>query len=190
MRLTEAVHLKLKNVLRSGDTAIDATAGNGHDTLAMAELVGVAGEVLAIDLQASAIEATRERLQAAARLDRVKLITGDHAETLEGLLKDYPSRVSAITFNLGYLPGGVKQVTTQPETTLRALHAAKSLLKPGGILLVTAYRGHTGGNDEAVQVETWMRSLPESDWQIEDREPPTRNPERLPPILWIARKTL
>lgn len=189
MRLTEQVHLELERAIHPGDTVIDATAGNGHDTLAMAELVGPAGRVYAIDRQAAAITSTRTRLEATGQLAQCELIESDHADTLNELLPDHRESVAVITFNLGYLPGGDKMMTTLPGTTLRALDAAKCFIKPGGILLVTAYRGHVGGKEEAAQVETWVKALGNDDWQIEAKEPPTRDPARVPPILWIARRS-
>ncbi|MGB0743413.1 MAG: tRNA (mnm(5)s(2)U34)-methyltransferase [Opitutales bacterium] len=187
MRLTEQVHLQLEVVLRPGDTAVDATAGNGHDTLAMAKLVGSTGKVIAIDLQAAAIESTCSRLEEAGQLSQCELIEGDHAEVFNELLAKYRGGISAITFNLGYLPGSDKALTTSPEKTLRALDAAQALLKPGGILLVTAYRGHPGGRDEAKQVAQWMGTLSGNHWHTEVREPLTENKESFPPILWIVR---
>ncbi len=188
MRLTEQVHLKLKKLLHPGDTAIDATAGNGHDTLALAEQVGPTGKVIAIDLQAAAIEATRIRLDRAGQLAQCELLQADHADALAVLAADHPASVAAITFNLGYLPGGNKQVTTSPPTTLRALETAKELLKVGGVLMLTAYRGHPGGIQEANQAASWMRALPKQNWQVESTEPPTRAKDRIPPVLWIAQK--
>lgn len=188
MRLTEQVHLELEKAVRPSDTAIDATAGNGHDTLALARLVGPGGKVYAIDRQERAIASSRTRLQEAGELAQCALIQADHATMLHSLLPGHHSSVAAITFNLGYLPGGEKDVTTLPESTLCALDAAKCLLKPEGILMVTAYRGHPGGMDEAKQVAAWMHALSPEYWQIELREPPTRHPEHLPPLLWIARK--
>lgn len=38
-----------------GDTVIDATAGNGHDTVFLAQLVGRQGRVWAFDVQSSAL---------------------------------------------------------------------------------------------------------------------------------------
>lgn len=188
MRLTEQVHLELKKAVRPGDTVIDATAGNGHDTLALAQLVGNSGEVIAIDLQIAAIEATRSRLKEAGEFASCQLIEGDHAAILHSLLPKYRSSASTIAFNLGYLPGGEKTITTSTATSLSALNASTSLLKHSGVLLVTAYRGHPGGMEEAQQVASWMRTLPEDTWQVESCEPPTRHPDRVPPILWIARK--
>lgn len=188
MRLTEQVHLNLKAALHPGDTAIDATAGNGHDTLAMAQLVGPSGKVFAIDLQPAAITSTRTRLSDAGQLEQCELIEGDHAEILAALLPGHSLSVAAITFNLGYLPGGEKAITTSARSTLSALESAQQLLRDHGLLLVTAYRGHDGGMDEARQVEAWMQKLPAANWQVESTQPPTRHADRIPPILWIARK--
>lgn len=188
-RLTELAHLKLKETIRLGDTVIDATAGNGHDTLVMADWVGPGGQVIAIDLQASALESTRARLQSAGCLNRCDLIQGNHATALAALQAQHREQIAAIIFNLGYLPGGPKDIVTQPETTLRALEWAAQLLRPEGILLVTAYRGHAGGLAEADEVEAWMRTRPTELWQVEAREPSTSLTGRIPPILWIARKS-
>ena len=41
----------LRQVVQPGDTVIDATMGNGHDTAMLAELVGESGHVIAFDVQ-------------------------------------------------------------------------------------------------------------------------------------------
>ena len=101
MRLTEKVHQLLVQHIRVGDSIIDATAGNGHDTCFLAEQVGVSGQVIAIDIQASAIEATRQKIAAAQFEERVSLEQGDHAIALEKLTQSHRSTFSAIIFNLG-----------------------------------------------------------------------------------------
>ena len=62
MRLTEYVHLCLETRLKNGDSVLDATAGNGYDTLKAAKLVQPNGNVVAIDIQKQAIEATKAKL--------------------------------------------------------------------------------------------------------------------------------
>jgi len=188
MRLTEQVHDYLNAHLKSGDRAIDATAGNGYDTVQLAKLVGSSGNVTAIDIQPNAIEATERQLQVKGLLQQTELRIGDHAEILQTLCKDFAQTISAITFNLGYLPGSDKRIQTNPDTTLQALDASRELLKPGGHLLVTAYRGHDGGQAEADRVAEWMLKIRGNGWIVESREPDTRDTERKPPILWIARK--
>ena len=178
----------LGTLIQQGDTCIDATAGNGHDTLALAKKVGPQGKVYAIDIQPAAIRATKERLEASQLLEACHLIQGDHGEELARLLPQLGPKVSAITFNLGYLPGADHTITTQPVSTTAALAASAALLKCGGALLVTAYRGHPGGQTEAEQVERWMQQCIAQGWQIESHEPELRNRQSIPPILWIARK--
>ncbi|MGJ8652893.1 MAG: tRNA (mnm(5)s(2)U34)-methyltransferase [Opitutaceae bacterium] len=185
MHLTERVHKYLEQHLTEGALAIDATAGNGHDTLKMAQLVGVSGKVIAIDLQMAAITATKARLDETQIQASINYLQGDHADLMEGIINEYTETAAAITFNLGYLPGSDKSVQTNPASTLRALNASLELLNNGGVLLVTAYRGHEGGLEESKHVEKWMRDQESTGYTIECHEP-TAN--RIPPILWALNK--
>lgn len=184
MRLTERVHHYLNAQLKPGDHAIDATAGNGHDTAHMASLVGPQGQVIAIDIQKTAIDATRERLTTQGCLEQVQLLGGEHSAILQSLCPKHARTICAITFNLGYLPGSDKHIRTTPATTLRALDASRQLLKPEGLLLVTAYRGHEGGQAEADTVARWMEILQTKGCSVESHTPATQG-TRTPPILWI-----
>ena len=56
-------HAFLRTHVRPGAFALDATAGNGHDTLFLCRLVGAAGRVLAFDVQPQAVENTNARLR-------------------------------------------------------------------------------------------------------------------------------
>lgn len=142
-------HLLLRHFVRSGDRAVDATCGNGNDTLLLAELVGAAGRVWAFDIQREAMEITASKLAANGFSDRVTLIAGGH-ETIAGQV-DTP--LSAVVFNLGYLPGGDRSLITRPETTGAALEQALDLLAPGGVVMLTVYPGHDGGDAERRLVE-------------------------------------
>ncbi len=187
MRLTELAHQQLDAQVHEGDLTIDATAGNGYDTAKLAERVGQTGKVIAIDLQQAAIDSTRQRLETAKLADRSELHCGDHAAVLKQLSESYTAQASAITFNLGYLPGSDKAIQTCEQSTLPALEASAKLLQQNGLLLVTAYRGHDGGQAEADAVAKWMYSLREYNWQVESHEPIIKG-DRVPPILWLARK--
>ncbi|MCU0797774.1 MAG: class I SAM-dependent methyltransferase [Akkermansiaceae bacterium] len=150
-RATARAHEVVAEVLREGDLSVDATAGNGHDTLFLAGLVGAAGRVIAIDLQAVAIESARARIEAAGLAGRVEFFQESHA-----LLADrVAGGVGAVMFNLGYLPGADHEVITRKDETLVALEAARGVLRPGGVLTVVCYPGHPGGDDEASAVVDW-----------------------------------
>ena len=185
MRLTEKVHQILTNHLKEGDQALDATAGNGYDTLFLAKQVGPAGKVIAIDIQDCAIRTTKEKLESAGLVDRVRLVTEDHAQALSKLTASSRERISAITFNLGYLPGSDKSIRTHAESTEKALTASIQLLCPAGCLCVTVYRGHNGGTEEAETVETFMRKSQTQGHEADCYEPGSINS---PPVLWILRK--
>jgi ubiquinone/menaquinone biosynthesis C-methylase UbiE len=188
MRLTELAHDYLSTQLSLGDHALDATTGNGYDSAYMAKLVGPEGHVIAIDIQQAAIAATRTRLKGTGCLAQTELIVADHAQALQTLRSQHAQTINAITFNLGYLPGSDKHIQTEPDSTLRALRSASELLKQNGLLLVTAYRGHDGGQREADVVAEWMQHMGSRGWSIKSHEPVITS-GRIPPILWVARKT-
>ena len=157
--LTRQAHQRLALYLRPGDIAIDATAGNGHDTLFLARQVGPGGEVHAFDIQQAALTNTHERLAGAGCLAQVTLHLAGH-ETMLQRLAGRQGQIAAIIFNLGYLPGADHANTTRDNTTLSALDQSLTLLRPGGVLSVLAYRGHPGGQEEAQAVAEWLAGQP------------------------------
>jgi ubiquinone/menaquinone biosynthesis C-methylase UbiE len=173
-RPTAQAHREVAAVLRPGEWAIDATAGNGYDTVFLAGLVGDSGRVLAFDVQAEAIAAARARVAAVGWDGRVEFIHGSHAG-LAGHVA--PARVAAVMFNLGYFPGGDHRVITRTADTLQALDAARRVLRPGGILTVVCYPGHPGGDEEAAAVAAWAAALdPAEDVADIFRRPATPRP--------------
>lgn len=156
------IHLLASHLIRPGDRVVDATCGNGKDTLLLAELVGADGHLFAFDIQRTAIERTASLLAEAGLSDRISLFATGHEHIAE--LVSAP--LSAIIFNLGWLPGGDRTIITQPETTLAALDAALPLLGPGGTVLITCYPGHNGGDDETKQVLSWAELLNPRDWHV------------------------
>lgn len=155
-------HLFLRERLGIGDRVVDATCGNGHDTLFLARLVGTLGRVWALDIQEQAVAATRTLLTENGCLSWVKLIQAGHERLTE--LVDEP--VQAVVFNLGYLPGGDKSRVTRPDSTLQALKQATDLLVPGGIIVVTVYTGHPGGTEEGDAVNAWAAALPPRNYNV------------------------
>mgnify|MGYP001826823113 CR=1 FL=1 len=154
--ITHLVHELLAMALQPGDLAVDATAGNGHDTLHLAQQVSPGGSVYAFDVQHRALDATAGKLYAAGLRDKVNLCRASHQDMLQRIPTEWRGQIAAITFNLGYLPGGDKQITTDAASTLAALEQSLHLLQNGGVLSVLAYRGHPGGAQEADAVQRWL----------------------------------
>ena len=156
--LTRQAQEAVAAVLPPGGRAIDATMGNGHDTLFLARQVGPGGRVVAFDIQPEALGATRKRLVEADLEAVVELHCVGH-EHLETWIPDHwRGTVDAVMFNLGYLPGADKSRVTRPETTLAALNQAARLLRPGGLISLMLYRAHPGASAEVADVRHWLEA--------------------------------
>lgn len=141
--------------LYDGAVAIDATMGNGHDTLWLCREVGESGHVYAFDVQQQAVDNTSAALTEAGLRPRADLFCIGHQHMAEYV--DRPADV--ILFNLGWLPGAEHRVTTLRETTLQAADAALSLLKKDGLLTICIYPGHEEGQRELEALLQWAAAL-------------------------------
>ncbi|MGR9115976.1 MAG: class I SAM-dependent methyltransferase [Gammaproteobacteria bacterium] len=164
--LVKEAHSVIMEHLHRGDIAIDATVGNGNDTLFLAEQVGPAGKIYGFDIQPLALASTRAKLTQHDLNHRVVLIEDSHARLAENVPEPYHGMIKAIMFNLGYLPGSDKAIITQTESTLAALDAALKILAPGGLVTIMAYPGHTGGDHETESVHTWCGNLENSRFSV------------------------
>ena len=156
--LKSARYLAREVILRAvepGDTVVDATMGNGHDTQMLCETVGPEGRVWAFDVQAQAVEETRNRLRAQGLDGRAELILSGH----EHMAEYVKGPVKAVMFNLGWLPGGEHAVTTRWETTRTAVESALDLLAPMGVLVICAYPGHAEGEREKQELTAFLGGL-------------------------------
>ncbi|KAH7557840.1 hypothetical protein JRO89_XS11G0227600 [Xanthoceras sorbifolium] len=169
--IAEAVyctHRVWKHVVRKGDIVVDATCGNGYDTLAMLKLVADesgTGCVYGLDVQGEALDNTSSLLDETvnrAEKQLVKLFNICHSKIEEVVPKD--TSVRLVAFNLGYLPGGDKTVITKSETTLMALEAAERILIQGGLISMVVYVGHPGGREELETVEAFASRLSVDNW--------------------------
>jgi threonine dehydrogenase-like Zn-dependent dehydrogenase len=143
--------------------AVDATAGNGHDTVFLAHGVGPAGRVYALDIQDQALENTSRLVAAQGLTERVKLLKSGHQQ-MDRLIE---GPVDAVMFNLGYLPGSDRSVVTTIDSTLAGIKAALSLTGPGGRISIVAYTGHPGARQEATAVEKLLSALAEKVFSVQ-----------------------
>ena len=157
MRATELAHAMVLPALYDGAWVVDATVGNGHDTVWLAGVVRPTGRVFGFDIQAAALQ----RAGVAVRgMEHVCLVEAGHERMAELLPHEARGRIAAVMFNLGYLPGADKGLTTQTETTLSALSQAIEVVAVGGVVSVIVYPGHEGGAAEADAVRAWAQALP------------------------------
>lgn len=163
--ILEFAHTLAGQALDQGGLAIDATVGNGHDTVFLAQTVGSTGRVVGFDVQREALNETRRRVDEEAPDASLRLVHAGHQTLARELDETERGHVGAVMFNLGYLPGGDHSVTTSPDTTRQALEASAEVLRPGGVITIVAYTGHDGGEVEAQAVESWGAALPQEQFR-------------------------
>ena len=151
----EMAHDFLAQVITKDDVVVDATMGNGHDTLFLAKL---AKQVYAFDIQEQALQKTSQRLQEAGLIN-VELLLQGH-ETVD----QFVNEVKAAIFNLGYLPSADKSIITQPQTTIESLDKLCQMLIKGGRIAIMIYYGHEGGDIERDAVLDFVSQLPQQEY--------------------------
>ena len=149
-------HRFIKQYLPKGGFAIDATAGNGGDTLMLCETVGPEGRVLAFDIQQQAVDNTRALLNEKGWIETAQVVLASH-----DCMMKYASPESAdcVVFNFGWLPGGDHNVFTQKESSVAAIEQGLNCLKPGGIMSLCIYYGRNNGYEERDAILEYVRSL-------------------------------
>lgn len=148
-------HEMMESAVFPGARAVDATMGNGHDTLWLLHAVGNEGFVYAFDVQKQTVAHTRAAVEAEGYAGRCELILDGH----ERMDAHISAPVDAILFNLGWLPGGEKSVTTRVNTTLQAVEAGARLLAPKGLMTICVYPGHEEGAREREALLGWAERL-------------------------------
>lgn len=176
-RPLEMAHNFLAQIITKEDIVVDATMGNGHDTLFLAKL---AKQVYAFDIQEQALEKTSQRLQEAG-LSNAELILQGH-ETVD----QFVTEVKAAIFNLGYLPSADKSIITQPQTTIEALDKLCHMLVKGGRIAIMIYYGHEGGDIEKDAVMDFVSQLPQQEYTATIYR--TLNQINNPPFLVMIEK--
>ena len=156
-------HLKFAHELWAGllkpdDTAIDASCGNGRDTLQLARLLPQ-GVVFALDIQKIAIEKTKAR----GIQGNIFFFEQSH-ETFPK--EAYQRPVKLIIYNLGYLPGGDRSLTTQTKTSLKSLEKACHLIIKDGAISMMLYPGHEEGGKEKEALLSYAGLLPKQEWEV------------------------
>ncbi len=171
-------HAYLKQYIDKNDLIVDATMGNGYDTLFLAQH---AKHVYAFDIQKVALEHTIDLLEK-NDITNVTLFHESH-EHIVGLVKEF----KGVVFNLGYLPHGDHHITTKTETTIRTLDMILSVLKPQGFVCMVVYPGHPEGMRESEALHAYMVTLPTRSWSIVRTDMPYQ-PHHPPYVLMLIKR--
>ncbi|SES63373.1 Putative rRNA methylase [Salinibacillus kushneri] len=178
-------HELLQQTVKPGDFVIDATAGNGNDTLMLAKLVGDTGHVLSFDIQEKAIENTRELLRK-HNMNNVSLIKDSHSQLEKYLHGKMYGNIDGAVFNLGYLPGSNKSIITKPESTIAAIQQLLPHLKEEKLIVLVVYYGHEGGEKEKEELLQMVKNLDQKRFSVLEYR--FMNQQNHPPFLLAIEK--
>ncbi len=160
---------------------IDATCGNGFDTLFLCNMAGSTGHVKAFDIQEQAIERTNSLLKDNIKLKNYEIIKDSHE-----LISQYlTSNIDAAVFNLGYLPFSDKTIATKGDKTLSAIKNLLPHLKDNGRIYITTYILQDSGQ-EIKEIQSYLRTLDKSKYNVLHLS--IENKENSPPELFIVEK--
>ena len=144
----------INNYISTGNLAVDATAGNGNDTLKLCKAVGKNGRVVAFDIQKIALDNTKKLLLENG-FENASLIQDSHSN----MDKYISENVKAVIFNLGYLPGGDHRVQTKKDTTIEAIKKSLELVADDGFVCVSIYYGKNSGTEEKTAVMEYLKKI-------------------------------
>lgn len=180
MNTLDVVHDFLRRQVKTGAFCIDATAGKGRDTALLCRLAGPKGRVLAFDVQQDAVSQTRALLEAQGL--NAEVVLDSHANMARYAA---PESVDCIVFNFGRLPGGDPKIFTTAASSIPAIDAGLSLLRPGGVMALALYYGKENGYEEKNAILQHLKSLNDrvftvlaGDWLNRKHDPP------LPIFIW------
>jgi predicted methyltransferase len=168
--------------LKEGDRAVDATMGNGNDTVFLTKIVGTKGKVYSFDVQEIALKNTKEKLNENNIGEEVELILDGH-ENMDIYIKE---KVNLVMFNLGYLPKLSHEITTKAETTVIALEKSLNLIEKNGVVLLVIYHGHVNGKEEKAEIEDFAYKLNQKEYNVVKME--FMNQVNNPPVLIAIEK--
>lgn len=172
----DLAHKYWKDFLKNEDAAIDATCGNGHDSLVLAQILSH-GDLFCYDIQERAIQESKRRLDGLTC--RATFFQKSHID-----FSDIHQPVKLIVYNLGYLPLSDKSITTMTDTTLKSVQEALSKVVDGGAVSITCYPGHEEGELEEKALLGFLKTLPTS-FSICYHQWPNR--PKSPTLFWIRK---
>lgn len=162
-QITYWCHSIIKSQAESGGTYIDATMGNGYDTLFLCQMAGDKGGVWAFDIQEQALEATKVLLAEHGYGKNAHLIKDGH-ENMDRYLA--PQTADVICFNFGYLPGGDHAIATKAQTSVTAIRKGLEILKSGGMMSLCIYSGGDTGFEEKERILEYVKGLSSREYAV------------------------
>ena len=166
-------HSIIKEYIEDKIVAVDATLGNGYDCDFLSSCFE---KVFAFEIQKDACEKYIDK-------NNNVIIINDSHHKIDEYVKE---EINCVCYNLGYLPGGDKDITTLAETSLKSIQIALELLAPNGLMSIAIYRGHKKKKKKENCILKYLRELPKNKFGVMLHE--CINRSSTAPLLVIVEK--
>lgn len=162
-KIVEFSKVLMKDFISSLDkeniTCVDATLGNGNDSLFLSNLVKDKGTIFAYDIQALSLENSQ------------KLFNEHNVTNVFMKLKSHEyideDNIDLAIFNLGFLPGSDKSIKTNKVSSINAIKALlPKMNKDNMLLIICLYVGHPEGIEESIVIDEYLKTLPGSKYLV------------------------
>lgn len=160
--LTKHCHQFLSSRSYPDGVFVDMTVGKGKDLSFLVDLAGHRlDHLMAIDIQDAALAQSVNLIKEKGfdlAAESIQWRQGSH-ECIHKWLMDWPMAekgVSLALYNLGYLPGSDKSITTQSASTLKSLEGLMPWICPGGGISLMVYPGHETGRLESLEIDRFL----------------------------------
>lgn len=181
-------HRLWKEHLKCRANAIDATCGRGGDLIALADLLLLPpyfNQIIVYDIQKRALKIAQMRAKmrfSPRQMDRIIWLERCHSMLGEAEA-DLP--ISLIVYNLGYLPGGNRELTSCAVTTIQSLKQAAQILQPSGAISIMCYPGHFEGGIETTVVREFAKQLNAENWEVSEYS--YAGKPLAPTLIWLKK---
>jgi hypothetical protein len=149
----------ISNLSKEEIICVDATLGNGNDSLYLAQLLNNHGHVYSYDIQEQAL-CNSSILFKENNITNVTMKLKSHEYIEE-------ENIDLVIFNLGYLPGSDKSIQTNKDTTIKALNnLLPKMNKENMLIIICLYVGHNEGMLESLLVDQFVKDLSPSEFLV------------------------
>lgn len=178
IRLTDLVKIII-DTKKDIKIAADMTVGKGNDSKYILENTGVE-RLYGFDIQKESQEAARDLIGEDNRFIF-------HLESHEQVDEYIKEGLDLVVYNLGYLPGGDKEITTSHKSTIKSLEKTLKLMRENGLIILTIYPGHPAGKVESEELEKYLDKLDSKKYAVMKLS--YQNRPNNPPYIMVIKNT-
>ena len=148
----------MQSYVENAEVAVDMTVGNGFDSKNILEILKPK-KLYCFDIQQGALDNSKKLLE---DFSNYELILENHRD-FDKYVKE---NIDFAMYNLGYLPKGDKNITTNAVDVEESLKKLLEKLNKNGVIFITFYIGHLCGQIESAEISRVLKNLEQKEFTV------------------------